>query len=195
MLEKANAKYRYTLIYKAKKLDLYIFINQRLSKNIYLSSLDKDSLKLEIPKFFSKKDLDSFIETNKVNFFKFKDKQKDKRFLKPLSKEEFKEAKTKLINKAQDFYSSLDKSIISERPKRIEARAQKTRWGSCSTKGTISLNVYLLQLDESLQEYILLHELVHLDYPHHQKSFWKTLEKLCPNAKAKSKALNKYLIP
>ena len=77
-------------------------------------------------------------------------------------------------------------------PKRISIRNQKTRWGSCSNSGTISLNWRLIQLPLFVREYVILHELTHLEYLDHSPRFWSRLAKLCPNHKAAESWLKKY---
>jgi predicted metal-dependent hydrolase len=65
-------------------------------------------------------------------------------------------------------------------------RKQKTRWGSCSAKNNISLNVKLLLLPERLMDLVILHELVHTRVKNHSKDFWVELLKVEPDAKGLS---------
>lgn len=66
---------------------------------------------------------------------------------------------------------------------RIRIGAQRSRWGSCSSKGTISLNWRLIQTPLHVRDYIILHELAHRQHMNHSPSFWGLVEKLCPTYK------------
>ena len=64
---------------------------------------------------------------------------------------------------------------------RIVVRNQKSRWGSCSRRGTISLNWRLVQTPDFVCDYILLHELAHRRHMNHSDRFWSEVERLCPD--------------
>ncbi len=74
-------------------------------------------------------------------------------------------------------------------------RCQKTRWGSCSGKNNVNLNVNIAFLPEELQDYVLLHELVHTKVKNHSRKFWVELDKHTEGrAKELSRELKKYRI-
>lgn len=64
---------------------------------------------------------------------------------------------------------------------RISVRSQKSRWGSCSRRGTISLNWRLIQSPVFVRDYIILHELAHRKQMNHSDKFWQEVERLCPD--------------
>jgi predicted metal-dependent hydrolase len=64
---------------------------------------------------------------------------------------------------------------------RVSVRNQKSRWGSCSRRGTISLNWRLIQTPDFVQNYIILHELAHRRQMNHSDKFWLEVQRLCPD--------------
>ena len=74
-------------------------------------------------------------------------------------------------------------------PARVSFRFQKSRWGSCSAKKTVSLNCLLALLEEELADYVIVHELCHLKYPDHSKRFWALVENYCLEYREKRKRL------
>ena len=65
--------------------------------------------------------------------------------------------------------------------RRITVRNQRSRWGSCSRRGTISLNWRLIQTPLVVQDYIILHELMHLRQMNHSARFWQEVKGVCPD--------------
>ena len=76
--------------------------------------------------------------------------------------------------------------------KRVAVRNQKSRWGSCSTTGTISLNWRLIQTPPFVCDYIILHELAHLRHMNHSTKFWREVEKLYPDYPRAKKWLREH---
>jgi predicted metal-dependent hydrolase len=66
---------------------------------------------------------------------------------------------------------------------RVSVRNQRSRWGSCSRRGTISLNWRLVQAPPFVTDYIILHELAHVKEMNHSSRFWAEVARLCPGFK------------
>ena len=75
--------------------------------------------------------------------------------------------------------------------KKVYIRNQKTRWGSCSHKNNISLNMKLVLLPDELVDYVILHELVHTRIHNHSKRFWAELDKYVGDGKAMASRIKK----
>ncbi len=75
---------------------------------------------------------------------------------------------------------------------RVSVRNQKTRWGSCSRRGTISLNWRLIQTPDFVRDYIILHELAHRRQMNHSDRFWREVERLCPDYKMAERWLKQH---
>ena len=73
--------------------------------------------------------------------------------------------------------------------RRVCVRDQRSRWGSCSRQGTISLNWRLVQAPGSVADYIILHELMHLRQMNHSPWFWHEVERVCPEYQSAEKWL------
>ncbi len=67
---------------------------------------------------------------------------------------------------------------------RVSIRNQRSRWGSCSARGTISLNWQLVKTPYFVVDYLLLHELAHTRCMNHGAGFWTLVRSLCPEHRA-----------
>jgi predicted metal-dependent hydrolase len=76
--------------------------------------------------------------------------------------------------------------------RRVTVRNQRSRWGSCSRRGTISLNWRLIQTPRFVSDYILLHELAHLKEMNHSARFWSEVARLCPDFRGAESWLKKH---
>ncbi|MFM2414664.1 MAG: hypothetical protein RI911_357 [Candidatus Parcubacteria bacterium] len=76
--------------------------------------------------------------------------------------------------------------------KRIRITNTKTRWGSCSTRGTLSFNWRIILLRPELQQYLIVHELCHTLHHNHSPAFWSAVAQLRPEYKKERAALKQY---
>lgn len=77
---------------------------------------------------------------------------------------------------------------------RVFVKNQKARWGSCSGKNNINLNVNLVRLPDKLIDYLILHELVHTRVKNHGPQFWEILNQHVEEARRLDRELNEYRI-
>lgn len=102
---------------------------------------------------------------------------------------------------AKQHYAVLAEELSEESGlnyEKLVVRGQKTRWGSYSSLGTLSLNYKLLFLPEQLLRHVILHELSHSVYMNHSEEFWGLLNQLDPDTPLHDKQLSeawKYLPP
>lgn len=75
---------------------------------------------------------------------------------------------------------------------RISIRDQKTRWGSCSARGTLSFNWRLMLAPPTIADYVIVHELCHLTYMNHSADFWHKVESVYPDYRTARKWLKDH---
>lgn len=75
---------------------------------------------------------------------------------------------------------------------RITIRDQKTRWGSCSARGTLSFNWRLMLAPPAVLDYVVVHELCHLTHMDHSSAFWQAVADVCPDYRTHRKWLKDH---
>jgi hypothetical protein len=102
----------------------------------------------------------------------------------------------------ENWYRKQAKTLIPERVSRLAAQhgfeyqririsSARTRWGSCSSRGTLSFTWRLVMAPEDLIDYVIVHELVHLRVQNHSKEFWRQVGLITPDYKEKRLWLKK----
>ena len=74
----------------------------------------------------------------------------------------------------------------------ITIRHQKTRWGSCSSKGNLNFNCLLMCCPEDVRDYVVVHELCHRKELNHSARFWAEVAKIFPDYSARKARLRKF---
>ncbi len=75
---------------------------------------------------------------------------------------------------------------------KMKIRLMKSRWGSCSSKGNINLNIRLIQTPVACIDYVIMHELAHLQEHNHGRGYYALLDQLMPDWRERRDALNKF---
>ena len=170
-----------------KDIGIIRYVKNNRAKRIIIS-VKPEFVRVTIPRGQTLKDAQKFVD-KKINWIK-----KHSNNMKVLTE---KSKKLPKINR-EEARENLEKRLseLAEqhnfRYNRVSIRSQRTRWGSCSSKDNISLNMKLLHLPQHLIDYILLHELVHTKVKNHSKDFWNELETVVPNARTVDEQLREY---
>ena len=78
-------------------------------------------------------------------------------------------------------------------PTSISYRKNKRTWGSCNYKNGLNFNILLMKFPIELMEYVIIHELAHIQHKNHSKKFWNLVEFYCPDYKKREKKFKNFL--
>lgn len=164
------------------------------SRTIRVSVSYGGKVKVSAPYLTTKRSVDSFLHKHidwlhkKIKYFK---KFTGDRLTRGQEKKLFVIYKKKAlaVSTAKVFehnkYYNFSYSIIA-------VRNSRSRWGSCSSKGTLSFNYKIAFLPERLADYLVVHELCHLKERNHGKSFWNLVIQRMPDYVSRRKALREF---
>jgi len=160
-------------------------------KTVTIHIADDANVIVYAPYHVSLAKIESFVD-QKQNWIRVHQRQTSDRILLPeldgaQKKLHARQVRSKAVSFLQEY--------PGRKPRRIFIRFSKTRWGSCSSLGNISLNGYLDFLPDELFRYVICHELTHLYYMNHSAEFWQALSRLEDNPKQIKKLLDHYKIP
>ena len=175
-------------IIKIERIGPVLFERSNRAKHLNISVRVPAKVRVAVPVGISFEKAKNFTHSKigwiSKHLLKIQLRPKIRIFDKPLDKQaakEFLEGRIKEL--ADKFGFSYNKITI---------RNQKTRWGSCSGKNNINLNMKLMNIPDHLIDYVILHELVHTKVKNHSPLFWGSLDRYVGNAKAIDKELKKY---
>ena len=140
------------------------------SNGVKFSISTSGRLQMSVPKYTSNFLAKRFLNQNRDVF-------REKLPIKDPSSQRARDAKKKILMKRAkeylpyrlEYYAKL----YNYHYDKVRLTHANTRWGSCSSNRTISLNIGLMQVPELLRDYVILHELAHLNHMDHSPAFWE----------------------
>ena len=144
------------------------------------------SVTVRAPRYVGKEEIDRFVKEKEGWIRKAIEKTRarnalnEKERVQPLTFEEIQE----LADKALAYIpgrTAYYAKIIGVDYGRITIRNQKSRWGSCSSKGNLNFNCLLMLTPPEVIDYVVVHELCHRKEMNHSKTFWGEVEKILPD--------------
>ena len=164
------------------QLDLFtprtptVFVRHRWARRYILRVLGDGTVRVTLPRWGSKKDATAFVEQSRGWIAKQLLKH-DARpvVVHPEEPALRKRAAKELPGELMALAAAHDVTVT-----RISIRNQRSRWGACSARGSITLNWRLILVPPFVREYVMIHELMHRRELNHSKRFWTHVAAACP---------------
>lgn len=156
-------------------------------KTIGIQIMPDGSVVVRCPKRMRQDDVKRFVES-KSDWIEKHLAGRDLAAPEKLNEQELKilrEKTRKLVTERVKHYAA----IIGVHYNQIAIRTQRTRWGSCSSKGNLNFNCLLGLTPPEVLEYVVVHELCHLIEMNHSEQFWDAVERIIPDYKVHRKWL------
>ncbi|WP_417327784.1 M48 family metallopeptidase [Halarcobacter sp.] len=184
-----------------------VIVKKKISnKHVYLRLKDKNLLEISANKYFSKLDAVDLINrqkewiVNRRDVFLRKEKNKNSYLLlgERYSLENVKEEELAKLykKKAKELIPKLVEEFANKMslyPTSIKYRKNKRTWGSCNYKNGLNFNILLTQFPLEVIEYVVIHELAHIEHKNHSKAFWALVKRYCKDYKQREKLLKSFL--
>lgn len=172
-----------------EELKIPIELRRAKRKTLAVTVTQEGGLLIKAPVRMPEREIECFLEQRRYWIYKqtkhMLAANVDKVYRSDAEIKRLREQARMVLTEKTDYY----KSILGVDYKRLRIGDQKTRWGSCSGKGTISYNWRLVLMPEKIIDYVVVHELCHLLEMNHSNNFWNHVSDIIPDYKISRKWL------
>jgi predicted metal-dependent hydrolase len=162
-----------------------LFEKSRKAKRVIISVKSPSNIRVAVPRFVTIRKAE-YLVLQKFDWIKKQQNKYSKKVnITELTKSASPEDKLRIKKQVEHLADKYGFSFS-----KITLRNMSTRWGSCTAKNNISLNIGLVALTDELRDYIILHELVHTKIKNHSKEFWNELGNFIHNPKELNRKLS-----
>ena len=171
-----------------------IEVRRSRRRSIGLEVRPDGSVILRVPNRLPKRDALAFLQTKEAWLRKCLDQVEEREsFAEAAGLEPLTEDELSALTKAARAYFTEKCAwlapVVGVDYGRISIRHQKTRWGSCSTKGNLNFNCLLMLAPEDVRDYVVVHELCHRKEMNHSNAFWAEVARVVPDYREKERWL------
>jgi len=168
---------------RERNIEFYYVRHQRARR--YVLRLDADGrVRVTIPRGGSRREADAFAARQADWIRNRVEKHRAARQVRPVLTLEEKRRLRALANEMLPLRLHELAAQSNLTVSRVSVRDQRSRWGSCGRDGHICLNWRLVQMPDSVRDYVLVHELMHLRRMDHSPAYWRLVAAACPGYEA-----------
>lgn len=173
-------------------LHIPVILQRSNRKTLSITITEQGELFIKAPLSLSEGKIEHFLNQKRFWIYKqtkYRLENQEQRVVR--SEEEIKrlrELAREILTGKTEYYAQL----LNVQYQRIRIGDQKTRWGSCSSKGTISYNWHLILMPERIIDYVVVHELCHILEMNHSPRFWNKVGEMLPDYKESRLWLKKH---
>lgn len=161
-------------------------------KTIAIQIREDGSVVVRTPYSVSQREAEQFLKERQAWILKNRQIMKEAQRQKMVITEEMRKAgiqkAKKIFPERVEYYAQ----IMGISYGRITIREQKTRWGSCSSKGNLNFNWKLTLMPMEILDYVVVHELAHRREMNHSKAFWRIVEQVLPDYRERRRRLREW---
>lgn len=183
---KNNDENHFRIQYQSKLYDLPYTLIRSNRKSCSISISPDAQITLRVPMYITRKEIEHLLIEKRIWIItKYLEvlRQQQERPVSDLTDTQRAALEQRYITAAKEYFpkrAAYYQQFTGGSYNRITIRDQKTRWGSCSAKGTLSFNWRLMLAPPEILDYVVIHELCHLTYMDHSAAFWRKVESVCP---------------